>query len=115
MKSIKKAERNLKTRTLIAGLKDAGNEVKELGKFSKWVEVENGRMQWSNTVYEIKLNETKAYFLSDSLGWVASVINPDKADVLEWLNKHGYKPEKQWYLEDYGMDEETWAAWNGEE
>lgn len=114
MTIIKKSERNLKARHLIAGLKDSGNTVKEIGKFSKWIEVYNGKLQWSNTLYEIEADGKTAYFLVDSLGWVACVINPDKNDVMDWLKNHGYKTEKDWYIEDYGMSEETWNAWNGE-
>lgn len=113
MKTYKNAERILKTATMIKSLKATGFTVRNLGEYCKWAEIECGRIQKSMTVYKVSGNGIDAYFLSDSLDRVACELQPDKTEVFGWLKNHEYKPVKKWYIEDYGMSEETWNEWNG--
>ena len=113
MKIYKNAERILKTNPMIQGFKANGFAVKNLGEYCKWAEVERGKIQKTMTVYKVSGNGIDAYFLSDSLNRVACELQKDKAEVFGWLKDHGYKPVKKWYIEDYGMSEETWNEWNG--
>lgn len=115
MKLFKKSERFMDAAGTRKALRETGYTVKEIGEFCKWKEIEKGRMQVSLTIWEAKGNGSTFYMVEDTIGRVAAQFNPDKADVMNWLKDHGYKPVKQWYIEDTGMTEETWNIWNGKE
>ena len=117
MKLYKKAERTIKVGKLLGTFRECDWETKNLGRWCKWKELKNdsGRLQVKFDVFEIKKDDITVYLMSDSLDRVAAPTTADKKEVIDWLKEHGYKPEKQWYLEDYGMDEETWNAWNNAE
>ena len=110
----KKSDRVLKTAEVIRGLKAIGCTFKELGEYSKWKEVQDGRLQVTITIYELhKPDDTNNYYIvSDALGRLAADVQNDKAEVFDWLRTHGYKTTHDWYIEDYGMSENTWREWN---
>ena len=114
MKLYKKAERKTTTRIMIKALKAVGYTTRNIGTWCKWKDLtDGGRYQAKLTIYEVENEDGKAYLVSDALEHVAAPINPNKKEVLDFLKEHGYKTEKKWYLEDYGMSEETWNEWNG--
>ncbi len=115
MKMIKRSERTIKARHMIAGFKNFGGESKLIGEYSKWKELSDGsRLQVSYEIYSVSgvANSQTFYFMSDVLGNVASVATYDLGEVLEWLKNHGYKTTHDWYIQDYGMSEEVWQEWN---
>ena len=110
----KKSERVLKMSLLIKGLKEIGCTFREIGEFSKWKEVQDGRLQVTMTIYEMTRpdDENKYYLVSDVLGRLACEVQKDKKEVLDRMKAHGYKTTHDWYIQDYGMSEETWREWN---
>lgn len=116
MKLYKRSERTLDTRTLLTALKKTGHTVSRVGEWSRWRELSiGGRLQVKITVYEVKSDMFTAYLVSDTLDHVAAPLAESKQEVLDWLKEKGYKTTKRWYLEDYGMSEETWNEWNNAE
>lgn len=111
MKAYKRSERVIKVTALLTAMKATGNTVKNIGEFCKWKELDNGKIQMKMEIYEIN-NGMTCYIMKDTLGMLAAPVTENKQEVLDWLKGHGYKPIKDWYLEDYGMDEETWEEWN---
>lgn len=113
LKIYKVSERVLKVSLMIKALKDIGSEVKQLGEFMKWKELDDGsRLSVSMTLYQIKTSDRVAYFFSDVLGRLACEAFLDVNDGYDWLRKHGYKTDHDFYIQDYGMTEETWQEWN---
>lgn len=113
MKLFKKSERKIRTADMINTWKVVGCHVKNLGEYKRWVELEDGKVSVSMTIYEAKAEGMPTgYFLSDSLGRVACQTVLDKQEIMNWLKEHGYKTDKEFYMEDMGMDEETWEEWN---
>lgn len=123
MNLLKKSERMLKAQDIIKTYKTLGMTHSNLGTYCKWKELSiGGQLQVSLTIHKFSGNPVLTngaeaiYFLEDALGRVACQIISDKQEVMSWLKEHGYKTEKRWYIEDYGISEETWKAWNaGEE
>ena len=116
MKLYAKAERTIRTNVMLSAFKKADFTVRRIGEWDKWKELSiGGRLQVKMTVYEIKNDMITAYLLSDTLERVAAPLADSKQEVLDWLKEKGYKPEKQWYMQDYGMSEETWNEWNNAE
>ena len=112
MKLYKKSERILRADNTLEALRASGFETRLAGEWCKWKELSGeARVQIKITVYEISGNGKNACVVVDGFGMIAADIT-SKDEVLAWLKEHGYKGIKQWYLEDCGMDEETWNAWN---
>ena len=115
MKLYAKSERTISTSRLLDTFRSGGCKVGKVGEWCKWKEIyDGGKVQLKMTVYEVKTGILTAYLISDTLRMVAAPMVECKQEVLNWLKEHGYKPEKQWYIEDYGMSEETWDAWTEE-
>lgn len=115
MEIYKGSERVLHIDSMLSALKETidGFESKQIGEWCKWEELTcGGKLQVKMTIYECKCNGKNIYTMADGLGRVAMTFSEDKAGIITWLKDHGYKRDKQWYLEDYGMSEETWNAWN---
>ena len=113
MELFKKSERIIKTSVLIKSMKANGAEFENLGEFMKWKELADGsRLSVSMTLYQVKANSNKCYFFSDSLGRMASPMVVDRKEAVDWLKNHGYKTTHDFYIEDYGMSEETWKEWS---
>lgn len=116
MKLLKKSDRHMKSWDMVKAMKVVGGDGKDLGRWCKWKEVHDGRLQVKMDIFElVQPDGVKFYILSDSLDRVACPIVTDKNEVLSWLKEHGYKPEKQWYMEEAGMTEELWNEWNSAE
>ncbi len=116
MELIKMKDRNLRADDMLKAFRSMGSKTKSVGEYCKWKELRMGsRLQVKIEVFEVKNDNFCAYMVVDSFRRVAAQLQPDKKEVLGWLKEHGYKPVKQWYLEDYGMTEETWNEWNGME
>ena len=114
MKLYKKADRKLNVANMLKAFKDCGFRSKHIGEWDKWKDLyDGGRLQVKIDVYEIKNEDVTSYMIGDTLGRVAAPLVSDKEEVMDWLKEHGYKRDKQWYMEDYGMDESTWNYWNG--
>ena len=110
----KKADRILKVQGMTKALKQTGaGTMRNLGTYCKWKNLPDGQLQVKMTIYEVKYSEGTAYFMADTLDRICTSLNSDLDDMRGWLREHGYKTEKKWYLEDYGMDEDTWNEWNG--
>ena len=112
MKLFKKSERGLKVADMLHTFRECGYTTRHIGEWCRWKEIEYGRIQVKINVYEIKNPQKTAYMVGDTLGRVAAQLTEDKQDVMNWLAEHGYKTDKQWYIEDCGMDEDTWNEWN---
>lgn len=114
MKLYKKSERHMRAESCLEGFRKFGMTTASIGRWKKWKELrDGGRVSVHIDVFELKdKNQVQGYLIGDTLGKVAAPIVLDKQEVLDWLKDKGYKTEKQWYLEDNGMDEETWDEWN---
>lgn len=113
MKLTKKADRVLKVSATLAGFREIGYKTRYIGEWDRWKELSTGgRLQVKLDIYEVKNDATTCYMVGDSLGRVAAMTE-DKADVMAWLQEHGYKTCKKWYIEEAGMTEELWNEWNG--
>lgn len=118
MKLYAKSERTISTGTLLSTFRTAGYKTTNVGVWCRWKEYGGCKVQVKMTVYEVKANVPMAcftaYLISDTLGRVAAPMVENKQEIMDWLKEKGYKPERQWYIEDYGMSEETWDAWTEE-
>lgn len=112
MKLYKMSERTIKATPMLAAYRASGFKTTDMGRWCKWKELDYGRIQVKFDVYRVVNDMITVYLMCDSLDRVAAPMTESKEEVLGWLKEHGYKPEKQWYIEDYGMDEETWEEWN---
>lgn len=113
MKLYAKDERKAETSSMLKVMRECGYSTKHVGEWDRWKEMSiGGRLQVKIDVYEVKNDVITAYLVSDTLGRVAAPLTEDKQEVMDWLEDKGYKTDKQWYMEDYGMDEETWEEWN---
>lgn len=115
MKFWKNSERLVKGGVFRKSIKDMGGQVKEIGEYSKWVDVAHGRIQNKITVYELNGTFQTMYLLCDNLDRAVCEMQTDKEEVMGYLKEHGWKTTKDWYIEDCGMSEETWNVWNGTE
>ena len=114
MKYYKRSERCLKASAINKAIEEVcGTKAKTLEEYSRWKDLDNGsRIQVKFEIVRIKTDKVTGYYLKDSLGFVASETTTDLKDVKEWLKSHGFKTTHDWYIEDNGMSEETWNAWN---
>ena len=110
----KKADRVLPVRAFIACLRSNGMEIVNLGDFRKWKELRDGsRLSVKLTLYRASASNGKAaYFFSDSLDRIACAVNPNLEEMTAFLRDHGYKSDHDFYVEDYGMTEESYREWN---
>lgn len=119
---LKRKERLLEVSTFLQTMRQLHNETKKIGEYTKWKELSDGsRLAVSVTVYKVTVDERKygenkvntLYCMKDSLGFeMQKVLTEDLEEIKTWLKEKGYKTTKQFYLEDYGMSEETWEEWN---
>ena len=113
MKLYAKENRTIKTATLLQVMRESGYTTRHIGEWDRWKDMrDGGRLQVKIDVYEVKNEIMTAYLVSDSLGRVAAPLTEDKKEVMEWLEEKGYKTDKEWYMQDCGMNEETWEEWN---
>ena len=120
MKYFKRSERIMKAIAFNAGVKSVGGTVKEVAEYSKWHEFQDeyragSRIQVKMRIVKVdlgKVNGNVGYYLKDDMGMVASDVVLDINDIKCWLVDHGYKTVHDWYIQDCGMSEETWHAWN---
>lgn len=119
MELIKRKDRALKAALVLRTFRSMGGTVKNLGTFMKWMELSNGgRLSAKIMIYELKggASDKTMYLLEDPLGYVLAPLQENKKEVMDWLRDHNYKTEHKFYIEDCGMTEELWKAWNtGEE
>ena len=116
---LKVKDRTVKADRLWETLKNVFDAtIKHIGEYDKWKETDLGRLQMKMDVYEVNLKgnveELKGlhYIMIDGFNRMVNPLGWSKEDVIGWLKKTGFKRDKRWYLEDYGMDEETWEEWN---
>lgn len=111
---IKRAERFFKVSSFTEIIKDAGGTVKRVAEYSKWHNLRDGesRIQLKMTIVKMVNGENTGYVLEDNLGYLSSHPAKDVEELKSLLKEAGYKPIKEWYLQDCGMTEETWNAWN---
>ena len=119
---LKRKERVLKVSTFLQTMRQMQAETKEIGEYTKWKELSDGsRLSVSVTVYKVTVDTRKfggdkinvCYSMKDSLGFeMQKVLTEDLEEIKTWLKEKGYKTTKQFYLEDCGMNEETWEEWN---
>lgn len=113
MNYIKRSDRCIKASAMTKVIKDSGGVAKEIAEYSKWHNRTDGsRIQVTLIIVKMEANGNTAYILKDNLGMLASYPNPDLDEMKTFLAEHGFKPIKDWYLQDCGMTEETWDAWN---
>jgi hypothetical protein len=113
MKLYKKSERKMNIYDFKKAMKAGGFEAKSIGEYRKWKELHDGRVSVRMTIYEISRGGVaEGYVLADVLDRVACQIILNKQEVLDWIKEHGYKTDKQFYMEDMGMSEELWNEWN---
>lgn len=119
---LKRKERHLKVSNFLQTMRQMQAETKEVGEYKKWKELSDGsKLSVSVTVYKVTIDTRKfggdkvntLYCMEDSLGMeMQNVLTENLEEIKTWLNEKGYKTVKQFYLEDCGMSEETWAEWN---
>lgn len=112
MNYIKRSERLIRMANFSKAIKDAGGVVREIGEYTKWKHVSNGKLQVTFTIIEMKNAGNVGYVLKDNLGMVASLVTNDIDELKSFLAEKGFKPIKDWYIQDCGMSEETWREWN---
>ena len=112
MKLFKKSERTIRTDVYLANMRKIGFKTKLVGEYKKWKELrDGGRVSLTMNVYKLENEDMICYLISDTFGMNASPLTEEIVDINDWIKAHGYKPVKDFYLDD-GMDEETWAEWN---
>lgn len=113
MNYIKRADRFIKASAMTKVIKDAGGTAKEIAEYSKWHNINEGsRIQVTLIIIKMEANGNTAYILKDNLGMLASYPTTDLDELKSFLTDKGFKPIKDWYLQDCGMTEETWNTWN---
>ena len=113
MNYIKRKDRCVKASAMTKVIKDSGGSAKEIAEYSKWHNINEGsRIQVTLKIIRMEANGNVGYILEDNLGMLASYVTNDLDEVKTFLTDHGFKPIKEWYLQDCGMTEETWNAWN---
>lgn len=113
MTYIKRSERFMKAANFVKPIKDNGGTVREVGEYSKWRTIhEGGKIQVTFTILEMKVSGNTGYILKDTLGMLASYPTQDVNELKNFLCEKGFKPIKDWYIQDCGMSEETWREWN---
>lgn len=112
MQYIKRNERFFKASVFAKNVKEVGGTVREVEEYSKWKELDHGRIQVQFRIIEFTTQVGKSYLMEDDLGFVACQVTPDLNEIKNFLTKNGFKPTKDWYIQDCGMSEETWKEWN---
>jgi hypothetical protein len=116
---LKKSERKMNASEMLSVFRKCGWQTKGLGRYMKWKDLPDGsRLSVHIDVYQITDNTEKhltSYVMADTLGRFMHNLTLDKTEIFNWLKEKGYKPEKKWWLEDGGMTEEVWNAWNSNE
>ena len=116
---LKKSERKMNASEMLSVFRKCGWQTKGLGRYMKWKDLPDGsRLSVHIDVYQITDNTEKhltSYVMADTLGRFMHSLTLDKTEIFNWLKEKGYKPEKKWWLEDGGMTEEVWNAWNSNE
>lgn len=113
MQYIKRSDRFIKTKDFTKPFKLNGGSVREVAEYAKWRTLdEDAKVQMTMTILGVSVGGNTAYILKDSLGMMACYPTPDLKEVKEFLTQKGFKPIKDWYIQDYGMTEETWNEWN---
>ena len=117
MELIKKSERNLKTQDVFNTWKALGATFENEGRFMKWKEVSNGRLAVKFDVYKVRIVnkdfniDTTSYIFSDTLDRIAFNGYASYGEICDWLKEHGYKSEKNFYIEEQRMSEESYNEW----
>lgn len=113
MKYIKRNERFIKASTMFKTIADNGGSTKEIAEYSKWHNInEVSRIQVTLRIIKMEANGNIGYILEDNLGMLASYPTQDLTEMKGFLLNHGFKPIKDWYIQDCGMSDETWKEWN---
>ena len=112
MKYIKRNERYMKAAAMFKMIVDNGGTVKDVAEYSKWHNLPNGRIQVTLKIMKMEANVNTGYILEDNLGMIASYAEQDLNEIKSFLANNGFKPIKDWYIQDCGMSEETWKEWN---
>lgn len=113
MELLKKSDRIISRAAMVKGLRASGCEVKEIQEYCKFKNVYRGKIEVKLCLHEVIVaNGCVFYLLSDSLDNICTQILIDLDDIKIWLNEHGYKKDKQFYVEDCGMSEDLWNEWN---
>lgn len=114
MTYIKRSERFINAANFTKPIKDNGGTVREVGEYAKWKTVcEDSKVQVTFIILEMKVNNNTGYILKDNFGMIASYPTQDVNELKNFLNEKGFKPIKDWYIQECGMSEETWKEWNG--
>jgi hypothetical protein len=117
---LKKSERTLRTRDAFETWKALGATIQSQGRFMKWKNISRGRISVKFDIYKVRIVNEKfnldstSYVFSDTLDRIAFNGSVSYDEVYDWLEKHGYKKEKDFYIEEQGMSEEAWEAWCAE-
>lgn len=117
MELIKKSERKTKIQNAFNTWKQLGATFEDEGRYMKWKEVSNGRMTvkfdvWKVRVVNKEFNiDSTFYVFSDTLDRMAFNGEVTWGEVSAWLKEHGYKTEKDFYIQDQGMSEEAYEEW----
>lgn len=118
---LKRSERTMKLSKAFQTYRTLGGKIKNVGEYTKWKELRDGKISVTVNIYEIILDTRKFggetidtfYMMEDSLGMaMLKTASRNLEEIKTWLKDHNYKTTKNFYLEDYGMDEETWNEWN---
>lgn len=113
MNYIKRTERCIKAYAMTKVIKDTGGTAKEIAEYSKWHNINEGsRIQVTLRIIKLEANGNTAYILEDNMGMLASYPTQDLNEMKTFLTDKGFKLIKDWYIQDCGMPEDTWNAWN---
>lgn len=113
MQYIKRADRFIKAASFTKPIRDNGGRIREVAEYAKWHRIdEYNKVQVGFIILEMTVGENRGYILKDNFGMVASYPTQDLGEIKEFLTQKGFKPIKDWYLQDCGMPEETWREWN---
>lgn len=113
MQYIKRSDRFIKTTAFTKPIRDNGGKVREVAEYAKWHNIDEcSKVQVGFIILEIAVNGNKAYILKDSFGMMASYPTQDLTEMKVFLIGKGFKPIKDWYIQECGMSEETWKEWN---
>ena len=113
MNLIKKADRIMNIHMFREAMKATNTNLEEIATYCKWKEVSTGRLQVKFTIYKLTDKDGNVnYTVTDSLNRIACTVTNSITDITDFFSTNGYMPEKDWYINEYGMTEESWNEWN---
>ena len=98
----------------IKSSKEAGMNVKSFPQLHKMVKKRNYNIEHTYNIYEVSSELGKKMAIAFRCGLNCIQYQADNAkELTKFLTDKGYETSKKFYMEEFGMSEESWNEWNG--